>query len=447
MLFRVRLLHWLVAGALVGVAVLAMFLAPRHLGPESDPSDPPTSIQEVLQQARVAVLEPQDAGIHTLMARGRIATYLLGQERTRAPWIAYEVLTWYEAPDRKRVAIEFAVEAEAPGGSAIYSRTEVWDGTDLWTHHPGSSAVTVRRQEQWDSASWLGDLFGAAPSTIVTTDGTPSPYCATPALTGERMVAGRDAWVVEFSRPHCGLALPGQDGRKVVWIDKATGLGLGGESYAADGRLYGSAEITHLMVNGTIDSDTFRLVAPGDAALSDYRGLSADWAPLVLLALPQPLSLAQAKAEATFDVLVPTGVPRGFAIESIEHYWGNDQAQALRSHADWVRLRYTNAAGDWLVIEQGFGGPLALFATAAPDSASQGVVRIKGANARWIDGNPATGWEPGVMVLLYIEGGQRGTGGATWPASGTVLGSSFHVVLASNALTAEELVVVAELVQ
>ena len=381
-----------------------MFFALRQVGPESDPRA--ASVDEVLQQARVAIREPRDAGIHTLFVRRRLAIYLLGEERTRRPWIASETVTWYEAPDRKRVEIEFAAEGEAPDGSAVarYSQTEVWDGADHWTHTPGISAVTVRRQEQRGSAFGLGKAFGPVPSPSSMTDPAASRHCATPAMTGEQVVSGRDAWVVEFGRSRCGLAFPGEDGRRVMWIDKATGLALREESYSADGRLYSSAEITHLTIKGAIDPDRFRFVAPGDAVLHDYRGIEADMALLESLPFPTPLSLAQAKAEATFGVLIPTAVPRGFELESIEHYWDNEHARALGSHADWLRLRYANAAGDWLVIEQGFGGPLALFAASAPalwpTAAEWNSSTPGGATQTWRAAEPNQGANSSISTLL-----------------------------------------------
>ena len=444
---RVESRRWIVAGALVGVVVLAVSLALRQPGPA--PSPRATSIDAILQQARVAVREPRDAGIHTLFARQRLSLYFLGENRTRTPWVAAEAVTWYEAPDRKRVEIEVAAERGWMGGAAAawHAQTEVWDGTDHWTHNPGIGAVTVRHQEQRGSAFSFGGALGAALSPSATTDPPASHHCATPTMTGEGVVAGRDVWVVEFGRPRCGLALPGEDGRRLVWIDKATGLVLRGESYSADGRLYSSVEITHLTINGAIDPDRFHFLAPGDAVLRDYRGLTVNPAPLEPVALPRPLSLSEVGAMASFDVLMPSVVPRGFSLESVEHYWSSEHARALRSHADWVRLRYANAAGNWLVIEQGFGGLLALFAAGSPDSALQGVLHIKGATARWIDGNPTTGWESGVMTLLYIEGVRHGTGWAIGPGGETVIGSPFHVVLASNALTKDDLVVVAESVQ
>ena len=451
MLSRARSRRRLAAAALVVVAVATMFVALRHVGWESSAPGPEAGAHELLQRADLAARAPQDAGIQTLVARLRVAIYYLGDQRTGTPWISVETATWYEAPDRKRVEIEFefAPGARAPDGSAAvgYSQTGVWDGANHWTRDAGDGAITVRREEQRGSAFGFGDLLGVAPSTVAEADPLQSTRCTSVAVSGEGTVAGRDAWIVEFGRPRCGLSLPGEDGRRVVWIDKATNLALRSESYAADGQLYASGEITHLEVNGTIDPDRFRFVAPGDAILHDLRGTAAPAALIKPTVPPVPISLAEATAEATFDVLAPATVPDGFELESVEHYWSNEDARMVRSHADWLRLRYTNAAGDWVVIEQGFGGPLVLFATAAPDNAPQGVVRINGASARWIDGNPTTGWEPGVMMLLYIDGGRRGAGWAIGPDGGTVIGSPFHVVLASNALTMADLVAVAESVQ
>ena len=425
------------AGALVvAAAVLAFLLLQNAI---SDPGS--ARAEEVLQKAATAATSPRDAGIRSLVATWRVVVYFLGDQRMGVPALEIAAEAWYEAPDRQR--IELAYEARSPDGSAPTgnSRLQVWDGTDYWTYDSSERAVTVLRQERGADVFEDGRLLGAVPAEAM--GAMYASVCRTASVTGEETIAGRDVYVLELGRPRCGLALPGNDGRSVLWADKETGLILRSESHAADGRLSVSAQVTHLEINGTVDPDRFTFIPPADAVLHNHRELVRPGT-FPRIAPPTPISLEEARAEATFGILTPLALPDGFELESVEHYWGNELARALRSHADWVLLRYVNAEGDWLAITQGFGGPLAALAAAAPDDARQGAVRVRGSDAQWVDGSPTTGWESGAMTLLSIEAGRIGGGWATGPDGGTLIGSPFHMALASNALTVAQLVAVAE---
>lgn len=425
-----------VAGALVGAAAALAFLLLQN--GISDPGS--TRGEEVLKRAATAAASPREAGIRSLVATRQVVVYFLGDQRMGVPALEIAAEAWYEGPDRQR--IEVAYEAWSPDGGAPTrnSRVQVWDGTDYWTYDSSERAVTVLRQEGRAGVFEEG-LLGAVPAEAM--GATDAPVCRTANVTGEETIAGRDAYVLELGRPRCGLALPGNDGRSVLWADKETGLILRSESHAADGRLSIAAQVTHVEINGTMDPDRFTFIPPADAVLHDHRELVRPGT-FPHIAPPMPISLEEATSEATFAILTPLVVPDGFKLESVEHYWGNELARSLQSHADWVLLRYVNAEGDWLAITQGFGGPLAALAAAAPDDARQGAVRVRGSDAQWVDGSPTTGWESGVMTLLSIEAGRIGGGWATGPDGGTLIGSPFHMALASNALTVDQLVAVAE---
>ena len=452
MLSRARSRRRLAAAALVVVAVATMFVALRHVGWESSAPGPEASAHELLQRADLAARAPQDAGIQTLVARLRVAIYYLGDQRTGTPWISVETATWYEAPDRKRVEVEFefAPGARAPDGSAAvgYSQTGVWDGANHWTRDAGDGAITVRRQEQRGSAFGFGDLLGVAPSTVAEADPLQSTRCTSVAVSGEGTVAGRDAWIVEFGRPRCGLSLPGEDGRKVVWIDKATNLAP--EVRVVRGWMgnYMPQERSRTLRSmGRSTRTAFassRLAMPFSTtseAQQRLRPRSKPWR----LRSRSHLRKPPRRRHSTCWRRQPFQTGSNWSPSSTTGATNTLAWSARTPIGCGCATRTPPATG--VVIEQGFGGPLVLFATAAPDNAPQGVVRINGASARWIDGNPTTGWEPGVMMLLYIDGGRRGAGWAIGPDGGTVIGSPFHVVLASNALTMADLIAVAESVQ
>ena len=184
-----------------------------------------------------------------------------------------------------------------------------------------------------------------------------------------------------------------------------------------------------------IDPALFRFEVADGVTINDRREASTVWGPPDWVARPMPVSLSQASREATFDIMLPTALPDGFERESIEHYWEDEIARQSQSHADWVRLRYASPTGDWLVIEQGFGGYLTDIAGAHLVGIPRGTARVGDTDAQWVDGLPLAGWEPGVLMMLSIESSHVGGGWAIGLDGGRLFESPFSVLLATNRLT------------
>ena len=419
---------------MLAVGALALVLA---RGPTEEPV--PASVEEVLGRWREVVGSPGDGGIHTFVARSFTTGYFVGDERAGMPSRTFEYTTWFQAPDRQRTQWTSVFLTRSPGGEEppVTSETLVWDGTDHWSHwrdDEGWEGVTVRRQQPGESI-----LYGPVVHTEVITS-----RCRVATVTGEEAIDGRDAWILELSRQHCGAPFAGHDGRAVAWIDKATGLVLRIRGYSASGRLATQTEITLVEINGVIDPALFRFEVADGVTIDDRRETSTVWGPPDWVARPMPVSLSQASLEATFDIMLPTALPVGFERESIEHYWENEIARQSRSHADWVRLRYASPTGDWLVIEQGFGGHLVRIAGAHLVGIPRGTARVGDTDAQWVDGLPLPGWEPGVLMMLSIESSHVGGGWAIGLDGGRLFESPFSVLLASNRLTLHQLIEVAE---
>ena len=408
------------------------------------PTDEPAaaSVEEVLGRWQEVIGSPGEDGVRTFVARSFSMIYFLGDQLAGTPSSTWEYTTWFEAPGRQRVQFEAVSLTRSPGGEgpSSYSQTQVWDGTDHWIDDEHTDGVIiVRRQDPWESVH-----FGPAPRMEALTS-----RCRTATVAGEEAIGGRDAWVLELSRPRCGASFPGNDGRSVLWIDRATGVLLRARSYSASGRLWGETEVTLIEINEAIDPALLRFEIPDGVALDDRRGTTTTWGPPEWVAGPTPVSLARASELAAFDILLPARVPAGFERESVEHYWATETARELRSRGGWVRLRYADPNGDWLVIEQGFGvgDYLARYARASSADVLHGVTSVGGTDAQWVDGNPITGWEPGVMTILSIEARRVSGGWTIGPDGGTVFAELFHVALASNRLTLQQLVAVAESLQ
>ncbi|MPZ48924.1 MAG: hypothetical protein GEU75_06385 [Dehalococcoidia bacterium] len=403
----------------------------------------PVSAAQVLERARTAAESPLSSGVKSLVLTQTGVTYFLddGAARTQASRGEWKV--WYEAPNRQRIEVDYS-QLE-PDGRVLSQDSEVsvWDGTDYWRHDVDEGSVRVLRQDPGADTYSQGVYRGAAPGD---SDMLRTTNCRSVDLRGEEAIAGRTTYILEFGRAKCGFSLPGSDGRSMVWVDKSTGLVLKSEMYAVDGRLYAFREVTSIEFNAPIPQSRLSFSAPAGAQIRDDR---RDQPIGVGVASPAPepkqISLAEARKEATFEVLVPSSIPAGFALESVEHYWSSDLAKEHRSHADYVFLRYADPQGNWLLIGEGFGALLPGMILQAPPEARQGTLEIHGQPAKWIDGSPTNQWRPGGMVGLAWEVGRFGEGWGLSPDRRTVsYGSPMHVGIASNSLDLEQLRIVAE---
>lgn len=145
-------------------------------------------------------------------------------------------------------------------------------------------------------------------------------------------------------------------------------------------------------------------------------------------------AIADAQELATFHVRTPHRVPDEFAAYEVVHQrWPYADEEV---HADFVLVRYRTPEGHWLEIWQGFTAPYLSFQTLAPEDRT-GLLSVRGKEAAWIEGRPldhSGTWDPEAQTTLGILEGYEG-------------GSPRFTVLASDALSVEDLVGIAESLQ
>jgi outer membrane lipoprotein-sorting protein len=414
---------WAGAGALgVGLLLVGVFVALR-------PGEPArvASAAEVLQKARTPAASLQAAGVDSLALTMTSTGYFLSDEHVGEVASAFQFGLWYEAPQLMR--IESA------------QRVSVWDGQEFWVYDAERNwAAVVPQDTSRDIFShghaymvrWVGDL-----DTYV----DDAAECRSATLIGEEEVAGRDAHVLELGRSRCGAVFPGSDGRQILWIDEETGLILRREQYSVGGRLAHLVEVTGLEYNPKLGGDPFTFTPPPGTEIEDHReqplGVGyADDTPA-----PEYISLGEARDGATFPVLAPAFIPEGFELESVEHHWSSQEAKEFHSHADSVLLRYADSAGNWLAIDQGFGGSYGHYAYVDQPDVQQGTVEVKGTPVKWVEDDRFSG---GLMFVVAWQAGRIGDGYEISPAGEVTYGSPLALVLASNVLSVEELARVAE---
>lgn len=159
---------------------------------------------------------------------------------------------------------------------------------------------------------------------------------------------------------------------------------------------------------------------------------------------PQALqSLQEARASYGYPLLLPSAVPTGFHLQSIQHYH-------LGPGSDFLNIRYATAEGHYLLVQQG-AGPIGVqgIVKYVPNT-YKGTVTVQGRSAEWIRGKarlkgPAGNasnivWQPGSPLKLSWA-----TGTAAIPSSPSSV--SLNYVLESDALTLDQLVAIGNSVQ
>jgi hypothetical protein len=423
---RIRSLYLAGIALLTAAIAVIAFLAIQQIGGRGGV----VSAEDVLAKARATVASPESAGIRSMVLTQTSTVFFLADERRGQPSMQIETRLWYDTPGRQRIEtafVEMALDGTV-GGSG--HRLDTWTGAEHWRVTPEGN-VWVLSQAADSSPYSYGVAMAGLPADL---DTISNGSCRSPRLLSEDRVAGRDAYVVELTRPRCGYAFPGRDGKGLVWIDKQTGLILKWQQFAVDGTLFFVQEVTSIEYNGQIESDQFSYAPAPGTQVTDYRSQP----PQVFTRFEEPtISLGEARAGATFTVLEPTWLPAGFGLESVQHIWGSEEARRLKSHADWVLLRYVDAQGNWLLVSQGYTGFVVGWGMGLPQPPLTGLVELKGGMARWFDGNPINRWEPGTMLAL-------GWMQSETPAPPDGFGGSPLSAVLSNVLTLEQLVRVAE---
>ncbi len=151
-------------------------------------------------------------------------------------------------------------------------------------------------------------------------------------VTGEEMVAGRSANIVTVT------ALTGatDEARKVVYLDKETGILLRMDRYDSAGRQISSTYMKNIAVGTTPDATKFdpRLLPP------------ATTFPLFPQEQPMFTSVEQARSQVPFTVREPKQLPPGYILDGVWVF-----AQNLRANRASVLLRYSSGVNHFSLFE------------------------------------------------------------------------------------------------
>ena len=152
-------------------------------------------------------------------------------------------------------------------------------------------------------------------------------------ITGEEMVAGRSASIVTVSALTGGAA---DEARKVMYLDKETGIQLRMDRYNSAGRQISSTYMKNIAVGTTLDATKFdpRLLPPAT---------TFPWFPE-----DQPMftSVEQARSQVPFTVREPKQLPPGYILDGVWVF-----AQNPRANRASVLLRYSSGVNHFSLFE------------------------------------------------------------------------------------------------
>ena len=152
-------------------------------------------------------------------------------------------------------------------------------------------------------------------------------------ITGEEMVAGRSSTIVTATTLNGGAA---NEARKVMYLDKETGILLRMDRYDNAGRQISSTYMKSLSVGTPLDATRF-----------DPRLLpQATIFPLFPEFQPMFTSVEQARSQVPYTIREPKQLPPGYALDGVWVFGENARA----NHAS-VLLRYSSGINHFSLFE------------------------------------------------------------------------------------------------
>ncbi len=172
----------------------------------------------------------------------------------------------------------------------------VSDGEFLWSYDEGTNTVTkIKLPEEplINESDYVGLIEGFLNKTNV-------------SLLGIEEVDGRSAYVLEAKPESKSEKSHSLVSRTKMWVDKETWMALRCKMYDSKGNLMIETEISNLKLNTGIPDSEFEFEVPAGAEIKviDLNNLE----------VPEKMSLEEAREKASFEILVPEYIPKGYAL-------------------------------------------------------------------------------------------------------------------------------------
>jgi outer membrane lipoprotein-sorting protein len=185
--------------------------------------------------------------------------------------------------------MEYILPAEMAG------QVMVLDGKTLWMYYPAENQVITVEVPEIDQP------FEADPIEFIEEVLNNSET----SLLGSKIIAGRSTYVIEMIPKETGEHfLPG---KTIFWIDKETWMPLKNEMYDNEGKLVNTMEYKNIEINTGVPDSVFEFKIPEGAEVKTMEESMEE----------EKMTIEEAQANASFDILEPTYLPSGYEFDNV----------------------------------------------------------------------------------------------------------------------------------
>ena len=218
----------------------------------------------------------------------------------------------------------------------------VSNGKTMWTYDPQQNSVMVMempdidRDQEIDYGNLIAQFLNESDVSF----------------SGIEKIEGRNTFIMDLEPKEEVPSAGPFTGNIKVWVDEETWMPLKYDMYDTDGNVIISAELRDLKVNSGISDEVFEFEIPEGAEVSTID--------MNEFALPEDITLEEAKEKADFHILLPSYVPDGYELDHVSLF---DNSEFASGNQVLQRITLVYIDGDSklhineVFYESGFPGP------------------------------------------------------------------------------------------
>lgn len=245
----------------VAAATVAIVVGLALLRGSSSPGDGLPDIRSTLHIASFRLTQKLVFDAHTPLPSGGFLPLPPGGSTGT-------ITVYFRGPDTFRDEQVSTIAGNGDSGTQTDTSVSLWNADSNWSWTPGSAIV----RKVTTSGAAAKEANAAYPQQGTSMRSLVAELAPGQAahLSGEGVVAGRPAYIIDIGPRPCATNTPDLDGNRRVWLDKQTLFLLKSEQYSrTGGRLTASTEVTAIEYNGNLDDSLF--APPKDMTVEDIN--------------------------------------------------------------------------------------------------------------------------------------------------------------------------------
>jgi len=245
----------------------------------------------------------------------------------------------------------------------------ILNGKTLWMYNPAENLVITKEVPEIYQLSET-DPIGFIEEVLNNTE---------TSLLGSEIIDGRSTYKIEMIPKETGDDF--LQGKEIFWVDKETWMPLKVERYDNEGKLVNTMEYKNFEINTGVLDSVFEFKIPEGAEVKTMEESMEE----------EMITIEEAQANASFDILEPTYLPSGYEFDNL--YMADPKHNDTMKH-----LTYTNGKDSFELVEDiglGIGRNLL-------ESAEN--VTINGQEGKLLEGGRSLFWTIGDIGLIIHSG-------------------------------------------